>query len=105
MEGAGYWIGREFGHCCHWPSLRCRAAMWRLTAVQAVMASSDSFSILRIHTFDPLRTYWIWKAVVQERRANRRCAALSRSVQRPKGARLRAMLWLILVSYCFLLER
>jgi len=32
-------------------------------------------------------------AVVQ-RRANRRCAALSRSVQRPKGARLSAMLGL-----------
>ena len=32
------------------------------------------------------------KADIQERRANRRCTALSRSVQRPKGARLSPML-------------
>src|SRR3569832_2779538 len=30
--------------------------------------------------------------VIAQRRANRRCAALSRSAQRPKGARLSAML-------------
>ena len=32
-----------------------------------------------------------------ERRANRRCAALSRSVQRPKGARLSAMLGFVVL--------
>ena len=33
-----------------------------------------------------------------QRRANRRCAALSRSVQRPKGARLSAMLEILLLG-------
>jgi len=43
----------------------------------------------------PLDSWQSHLSLQPQRRANRRCAALSRSVQRPKGARLSAGLGLL----------
>jgi len=55
-----------------------------------------SGSCLRPAPLDSWQTLWQSHLSLQpQRRANRRCAALSRSVQRPKGARLSAGLGLL----------
>ena len=45
-----------FGLPGHWLDGMRRAAMWRLAAVQPLIASSGSVSILRVHTSEPIPT-------------------------------------------------